>query len=349
MSNMIPSCKQRFLFMDLARGLAIFFMVMIHVLGEMSSTEVNGSIFGSVLTFLGGPPAAPVFVFLMGSSLMLSRHNSARKTALRGVKLLFLAYLLNFFREYVPASVALYFEIISKNDLALGGLSSTLVVIDILHFAGLALIILSLLRKIFHKPMHYLLAAMAVALTSPFLWGKVSGHLIFDWLLTLLWGTGGEMVAFPIFPWLSYALLGMAFAQCLLQSTDQINYLKRTAIVGLYCLIFGTILISTNYSYHVGDYWRSGPGSLLWISGFIVIFLYFCQKITTKITDNYLSNTLYFWSSNVTVFYVIHWIFIGWMSFFICVNSIPMTIFLIATTLTLTHICTKKYVAWKNS
>lgn len=343
-SSKQPRSKQRFHFIDLARGLAIIFMAMVHVLGEMSSPLVNDSLFGAVVTFLGGPPAAPVFVFLLGTSLILSRKHSAIATAQRGMKLLALAYLLNLVRESIPSSIALYLGVISKNDLASGGLLSTLLVVDILHFAGLALIILSMVRKGFQNPAHYIIVAGIIALSSPFLWGHMTNQPVLDWLLTLLWGTGGEMVAFPIFPWLTYSLLGMAFGHLLLQYSDLRDYLNKAALTGLCCLSLGTLLILNNYSYHVGDYWRSGPGLIIWITGFILLFLFLCQKITTTFVSHHLLDLLYYWSSKVTVFYVIHWILIGWMSFFIYVNSISMTVFLMALILALSHMFTTIYV-----
>lgn len=51
---------------DLARGLAILFMMLVHVLDFYGQRDIRTSVFGEVITFLGSPAAAPVFMFIMG-------------------------------------------------------------------------------------------------------------------------------------------------------------------------------------------------------------------------------------------------------------------------------------------
>ena len=54
---------------DLARGLAVLFMILVHVLWHWGAPDTWTSPIGQVISFLGGPTAAPVFMFLMGASL----------------------------------------------------------------------------------------------------------------------------------------------------------------------------------------------------------------------------------------------------------------------------------------
>ncbi|OPL09890.1 MAG: hypothetical protein AVO34_12720 [Firmicutes bacterium ML8_F2] len=52
--------RERLEFVDLARGMAVIFMIAVHVLMVYANNTVKESPFGVVVEFLGGPPAAPV-------------------------------------------------------------------------------------------------------------------------------------------------------------------------------------------------------------------------------------------------------------------------------------------------
>lgn len=58
--------KQRLDAVDLARGLAVLFMILVHTLEVYAHPAVANSPFGETIKFFGGPPAAPVFMMLMG-------------------------------------------------------------------------------------------------------------------------------------------------------------------------------------------------------------------------------------------------------------------------------------------
>jgi len=340
--------KNRILFIDLARGLAILFMVMVHVLEEISLENVQDSLFGEILEFLGGPPAAPVFMFLMGTSFVFSARSDLKQGVIRGVKLLALAYLMNFLRGTLPAWITLWLNIWSPQDLAPYTPLNLFTLVDILQFSGLALIILPFVRRYIKKPIYWLLLAFAVAVFSPHLWGRMSGIVPLDWLLTLLWGTG-DMVAFPVFPWLVYPLCGMAFGVWLLSAENRQHYLRLSALAGLGCLLIGTIITATDYEFHVGDYWRSGSGVLIWIIGFTLVELFGCSLLVNKWPTNAAFRVLYFWSSRVTAFYFIHWIIIGWLSFFmtywIDIDSIASSLLVMCLVAVCTHFC---FYWWSN-
>lgn len=51
---------------DLAIGLAVFFMILVHVLWHWGAPPTWTTPIGEAISFAAGPTAAPVFVFLMG-------------------------------------------------------------------------------------------------------------------------------------------------------------------------------------------------------------------------------------------------------------------------------------------
>ena len=82
-------------------------MIGVHVLWHWGAPDTWTTPIGQAISFLGGPTAAPVFMFLMGASLAFSSRTSFRSLAVRGVWLLWLGYLLNFLRGVVPAYLGL--------------------------------------------------------------------------------------------------------------------------------------------------------------------------------------------------------------------------------------------------
>jgi hypothetical protein len=78
--------------------MAVFFMIAVHTLEVFANPEVKNSIFGQIIEFLGGPPAAPVFMTLMGFSFIYSRKSELKPKLLRGFKIFLTGYILNIIR-----------------------------------------------------------------------------------------------------------------------------------------------------------------------------------------------------------------------------------------------------------
>jgi uncharacterized membrane protein len=87
--------NNRLLSIDLARGLAVFFMIAVHTLEVFVNQDVKNWIFGQIIEFFGGPPAAPVFMTLMGFSFIYSRKSELKPKLLRGFKIFLSGYILN--------------------------------------------------------------------------------------------------------------------------------------------------------------------------------------------------------------------------------------------------------------
>ena len=205
-------------------------------------------------------------------------------------------------------------------------------------------IILALVRRL-PWPMAWLILSAIVAVVSPLLWGRVSGWPPLDGLLTILWGTGG-FVPFPVFPWLTYPLAGMAFGVWLAGSTRPDALFRRAALAGLALLLSGTLLIFSDRTYHAGEYWRLGPGAVLAITGFVPGWLAMCHWLVKRVRANPIFNLFYVWSARLTPFYVIHWIIIGWGAGLVGYETqdVPMIIPLMAAVTVLTDLATRLWL-----
>jgi uncharacterized membrane protein len=303
---------------DLARGLAIVFMVMIHVLGHYGNDASWASPLGQVVIFLGGPTAAPVFMFLMGASLAFSRRASASGIARRGLWLLFLAYTLNVLRGVLPATLGLATGYVTEADISPYTPATLMALVDIHQMAGLALLVVAGLTAFFAasgaRALRAALIGLAVVvgLVSPFLWGKTTGLAPVDLGLALLWGTDWN-VFFPLFAWIVYPLVGFAYGRTLVRQPDRRRYVRRMGLLGLAVALAGVAIIAVVHpSIGVEDYWRQRPGVLLAILGLVLAWLALADVVVSRVRPNPVFNRLYGWSGRVTAMYCIHWILIGW-------------------------------------
>lgn len=334
--------KERNNAFDFIRGLAVIFMILVHVLGIYSNTYVYESLFGEVIDFLGSPPAAPVFMFTMGVFFMFSsKVNNLKDGIIRGLKLFLLGCILSFLRDDLLVLLGWNLtgvDYISTNKLM--GIWE----IDILQFAGLAYILISLIKHYFKKPIWWLVIAVSIMIVSPFLWGISSDVKIIDWIFSRLWGMGDE-VYFPIFGWLFYPLIGMVFGVCMKAWEDIQKLYSLFSKIGLALMCLGGIICITDFEFHIGDYYRSGPGSMIWILGFVFVWLGVSHKITQNIRENKIFNIIYFWSKEITTIYFIHWILIMWGTVIFGYEKygIFMTILLMILMVTVSHLLSKMY------
>lgn len=340
--------------LDLARGFAVWFMISVHVLQEWGSEATNTSALGRVVTFLGSPPAAPVFMFLMGASLAFSRRAGVPRMAWRGLQLLALGYGLNAFRGAIPAWIGLRLGVVDAATLGPYTPWDLLWEVDILEFAGVALFLLAAVRRLWPERVAVWLGLAAViGAVGPLLWGTGEGTTPLYAVLRNLWGTGVH-VSFPLFPWLAYPLVGMAWGRWLSdagEGTGVVNgFFRKTLGVGVGLLAAGTAVCLTDPALHIGDYWRSGPGGVVWILGFVLAWVAICHFLMEKVRDNKVFGVLRFWSRNVTRFYVIQWLLVGWGAGAVGYKAlgVPGTILALAVAPILAHGMTFGWARWRD-
>ncbi|MCP4589820.1 MAG: DUF1624 domain-containing protein, partial [bacterium] len=285
-------------------------------------------------------PAAPVFLLIMGVFLGQSRRG-VRHGVLRGLRLLALGYLLNFLRFTLPLGIA---RLEGPLPNAAESPLSLLWAVDILQMAGLSFIVLTLLKRTLPFRWAWVVIAAGVAVLAPLLWGLGASCPLLD----LLWGTGAN-VFFPLFPWLVYPLVGMAYGPYLLEVGGAARVMRRTAALGGLLLAVGaaTFFLPTAAIFGVGDYCRSGLGVHLAVLGFVFLWLPLCWVMARRGSDSGGLGLLYFWSRNVTSVYFVQWVLIGWGILLLDSNrcSSPAAVGVGVVVLLLTHITVKAHRA----
>jgi uncharacterized membrane protein len=301
----------RILAFDLARGLAVVFMILVHVLRHWGDPSTWTTPIGTVISTLGGPPAAPVFMFVMGASIAFSRRTSFGSLARRGLWLIAAGYLLNIARGTVPLLAGTAAGVVTPEGVAPFTPLSLLVTVDVLQLAGCSLVLMAALRALVAPGSAWLVAAAGIAFAAPFLHGLTTGLLLVDAPLGMLWATG-DTVYYPLFPWAVFSLLGAVIGQALAGSADRAAVLRRFGAIGLAAAVLGGALIAIMATpLDITTYWRLPPVLVLAIGGFVVAWLWLCDVVTRHVGRVGLG-AIYGWGSRVTSMYVIHWLIVSW-------------------------------------
>lgn len=346
----------RLLSVDLVRGLAVFFMIAVHTLTLFGTQEVQSSIFGDIINFLGSPPAAPVFMTMMGLSLIYSHKKGLKAKLLRGFLVFLSGYLLNLLRFVIPFEMGKWLMPDMVASMLQEGLNARELFfsIDILQFAGIALMIMAVIQYLRINKWIILSGSLAVVLVSPLLWGISTGIPEVDFFLDLLWGDRSlplltNAVAFPAFPWLAFPLLGMFLGETIKASTNHRKTFKTLGLAGLAIMLAGALWVTTNPEYQMNDYFHSRPGSMLFMCGFVMVWLWIADILIERIPPNPVFNLIYDWSRGVTNIYFIHWIILGFAIgiFGMEESSYFMVITIIAGVTFISYIITKLLVRMK--
>ena len=344
----VTTQNKRLLSIDLARGLAVFFMIAVHTLEVFASEEVKNSVFGQIIEFFGGPPAAPVFMTLMGFSFIYSRKSELKPRLLRGFKIFLSGYILNIIRGVLPFALSNYLKMDIIETFPPEQLNgyTILTIVDILQFAGIALMIMALIQEFKINKYVILFSAFLISMLSPFLWGLNLNIPVIDQILELFWGDQPiefsfieNKIFFPVFPWLSFPLLGMFLGETMKNTNDQNRTFKYFGIGGFLVLLIGIAISYNNFEYQFNDYYHSRQGAMLFMCGFVVLWIYITKIAIDKLPTNKLFDLLFKWSKGVTNIYFAQWIIIIWSIAFFGINqsSYDTIILLILTFTFISH------------
>jgi uncharacterized membrane protein len=302
---------------DLARGLAIVFMIGVHVLWHWGAPDTWTTPIGQAISLLGGPTAAPVFMFLMGASLAFSSRTSFGSLAVRGLWLLWLGYLLNVLRGVIPAYLGLQTGLVTADEIAPFTLPWLATTVDVHHMAGLSLIAIAALRSMTRRPgWPWVALAAAIVLAGPFLRGLEFGTPLLDGPLTPVLG-GAPNVYYAVVPWIAFPLVGAAYGAVMAGAGNdgrrRIRVFRVGALVGTAMCAAGIALfLVAPPTFDVTTYWRMPPSYFVAITGLVLVWLWGCDLVVRHVRANRGFTFLYGWSRNVIAIYFTHWVVVGW-------------------------------------
>jgi len=299
---------------DVAKVLAIFFMIIIHVADNMGTITGTQGTVPILLDFIGGPLAAPVFMFAMGVGMVYTKHDTPRDFAKRGVHLLITAYVLSFFRETILIIIAHVFSIETVYDKSL---IDTVGTVDILHFAGMAFLIASLFKKFKAEPKRIFAAALLMQAVGSLTIGMFdSVPKALQYILGLLFFTN-NYVSFPTLLWFIYPAAGIVFGSILQRVTDKDGFYRKVTVTGLIsfaAVTMGTAATNTSllgYFTNV-SYYKQNLFSSMWILSVVFMVMGLYHAISKHITGQaatWVKTT----STQVNTIYIIQWLLITYV------------------------------------
>lgn len=311
-----PSHKNfRFREIDFLRGFAVLCMIAVHTQMYLQKKALTKLLLGKIIKFLGGVPAAPTFLYLMGYLIGSKKPSPWSEVFPRAAKLLLLGYTLNFLRFTLPGVLGAPFT-----DEAWSGLW----MIDILQLAAPALIVLRLIQGWPSWALYGLVAAFSsgsLILTDPYFQERG--------VLDFIWGRG-DFVFFPMIPWMAYPIWGILGARL---GSGMIR-----GAVGLFLLVAGGCA-SFYFWRGTFTYYFSSPTQMAWMLGFVWVWQEAAIQIVKKIPGR-IESALKFFSANVTFFYFVSWMLICWSTFLFGyrTQNTPITLTLICLFTALTSV-----------
>ncbi len=331
--NLLEKNPKRLYHLDIARFFAIVFMVLSHVQLMYGSEAFIESSLGYFFDVLAGPPAAPVFMVLMGFFAVYTKKTQVKPGLKRGLIIFLVGLILNVVRMVIPYALGIHYGLFSYEGYAATfgeNIVFFLFEVDILLFAGLAYGITILLLQVRPKitlPIIFFI----IAIVSPYLWGIYTNNSAANIFLDLVWGSRAH-VAFPIFPWLCYPVLGAWIGMYIIPANGATQDIssenpqepqklgKHVLLVGLVLLILGLIIVLTDIEGQIGDYYHSGAGAVFLYSGFVIVWIFLLLNLM-RILEGRIQPLIEYISINLTSIYCIHWIILGWLLFLIPSNA----------------------------
>jgi uncharacterized membrane protein len=297
---------------DLAAGLAVFFMILVHVLWHWGAPGTWTTPIGQAISYAAGPTAAPVFTFLMGVSLGAATRSDTRTLIARGLWLVLLGYALNLFRGLIPASLGLATGVITVEQVAPYTPWWLATTVDLHHVIGLSMVAIAVMRTRSRPGWPWLGLGGALVLAAPWLRSVTFGTPILDAPLTPILGSA-QNVYYAVVPWLVYPLAGAVFGAMFARAPDRTAVFRRGAAVGLVLLVLGGLLILVQRpGFDVFTYWRQPASFVVAISGVILLWLAACDVVTRRRWIEKRLGVVYGWSDRVIAMYFTHWIIVGW-------------------------------------
>jgi hypothetical protein len=280
-------------------------MIAVHSQQLLLIKDERKTLLGSLITFMGGAPAAPIFLFLMGYFFAMKGHRTSfLEVARRALLLLVLGYGLNFLRSVVAGRLGAPLP---------GDLWQMFSMVDILQLAAPCLLLLWLVARA-PNWVSWLVILLFFAF-SPLV--PKNGDTNF--LLALVAGRG-EFDFFPLFPWAIYGVLGLAWFRS--------GQPPRALFLAVMGLVGGAWGVSLVHPAELGfTYYHPHWVTMAWILGFVVLWFEGFRKLPWPVILGAPSVWL---SSRVTSLYVFSWLWITASTIFLGYReqSMPMVLFM---------------------
>ncbi len=305
---------------DMAKAVCILGMVLVHCFEAMTVESEAGVsvayyIMVSVLDCVFG---AGTFMLCMGLGIAYSWKGNADLQIKRGVSIFLLGYLLNFIRDGIP--------MILLTLLGEETWSSSIVITlctDIMPFAGLALLLFGLLKKLKLSDGAVFAVALGMSVLGSFLRFFDFGNPILNSIAGLFIGTVDPdmedgMACFPLLNWFIIVVIGYLYGNLLRRCTDKKKYYAVAfPVSALLLAVYFALSIPGRFGMMSGDlrfyYHFSTPNAVILFLGavFATGLYYFLSSLLSEKVKTVITRI----SSHINTIYCIHWLIICWLDY----------------------------------
>jgi len=316
---------------DMAKAVCILGMVFVHCLEEFvwDESSMASGLFFTVVIVMDVIFGAGTFMGCMGMGISYSGKITPKQFMKRGLRIFITAYLLNFVRDVIPAIILV---------LAAGeGYEYPLMlflVVDILMFAGLALMLFGFLKSRKLRDLAIFGIALGMSVIGSFVRFISTGNFVTEELLGLFIGTRNSymeeyMSAFPLFNWFIIVMYGYLYGKLLRRCRDIEKYYAISfPVSGVILAVYMLIAIPNRLgmmNYDIIRYYQ-----MTTLDTFILFFgmvfatglYHYIGKLIPEKGKKVISRL----SSNINYVYIIHWIMVGWIYGVLCFFERGMTL-----------------------
>lgn len=306
---------------DLAKAVVIFFLATIHVYVECSTDlQLWGGLPYLFDSIVGGPWAAPMFIFSMGIGLAYTPKNTPRDLFLRGLNIALVGFLLNICRFLIPSLVG--YAITGDGAMYLEDLPYKFFGNDLLQFAALAMLFMAFLKWLKLSPWKIFFVALAINIIAMFLNNLYFDNMVLNIFLGHFIGIddGTETVVsdFPVMIWFLMYACGLVYGGILRRMKDKKRFYKYVSVP---CLLV-TIAVYI-FQYVRGFGMMGGPGANVFYHlttpeiflcigtefGMLGIYYMITERVSDKVMDMITAV-----SRSVTIVYFIQWTLVMWVT-----------------------------------
>lgn len=228
--------------LDILKGIAIILMIVEHCFLYLVN-YADYPVFAFASDYLCQLLNASVFMIAMGITVLYSRKSTADSLAKRGLLILFFGQFLSLLRSGFPNIIG-YF--LTQSDYYLNNMACV-VSGDIMQFAGLAFLLMALLKKCKLSGTQIFLTGVALNIVGCLLSGLNTGSYFVDQLLGFFYPTDTESY-FPLFNWFIFPAFGMMLGEAYLHIKDKVAFFKRVFAI---CLPVSAAYFTLRYTVQI--------------------------------------------------------------------------------------------------
>lgn len=306
--------KQRYLFIDWLRFLAVVFMIQGHTFDALLGARLRLHSLFFIHDFFHGF-VAPMFLFTSGVAFGIStfkkweEHITLTSHAVRRfgkfIGLLLIGYALHlpFFSlqkivtEATPVEIASWLQVDALHCIAVT-----------LLLAQTAVLLLSTEKKFV---LFVSVLAALIIFISPMMWAApLIDHLPL-WLVSFFNASNGSW--FPLFPWSAYLLCGIVFSWLFINAKEHhqaMKLMQMTVVFGVVIFTVSFILLSVPFTvYPAHDLWKANPLIVFARLGFVAVVtsgVFFAEhsvRITSQIPQIMGRESLFIYVLHLIILY----------------------------------------------